>query len=211
MPRPSSRLGELQNRTKIARHFGVAETTIDNWALAGMPVVQDGKRKLYNTKDIADWREKRARSSAGGAFYSEEDEDEGDLGPDATGTQKVSFTEARRRKEVALADLRELEVKEKRGKLIDGDALANSLAKLGQVIRESVQRVALQLAPEIHAARDEWEAREIAQRGVDQILTDAANGLRALIPSDSGDVGRDPSDTSDETIGMGGSAPSPIQ
>ena len=205
MPRPSSQTGVIVNRSEIARMLGVAPTTIDNWALAGMPVETSGGRKRYNSRDILEWRARQAKGAAGSLETSDdEDLEDDEIGPEATGEQRVSFTEARRRKEVALAEQREIEVLELRKKLIHRDELASSLAKIGQVIREGLERLVVQAASEIHAARDEWEAREIAQKAVSEVLIDASNNLTALVASDSGDGERDSSDSSGQAFGVGG-------
>ncbi len=63
----------------------------------------------------------------------------------------VSFAEARRLKEAALAELRQLEVAERRGKLVNADIVRAEVFKLARVERDALQNLPARIAPLIAA------------------------------------------------------------
>ncbi len=72
---------------------------------------------------------------------------------------KISANEARRRKEVALARLREMEADEKAGKLISADRVKNAWVKILATVKAGVLRMPDKLAPQMGAVSDAREAR----------------------------------------------------
>ena len=72
---------------------------------------------------------------------------------------KTSTNEARRRKEVALARLREMESDEKAGKLISADRVKNVWVKVLATVKAGVLRMPDKLAPQMAAVSDAREAR----------------------------------------------------
>jgi phage terminase Nu1 subunit (DNA packaging protein) len=57
------------NRAELARMFGIALTTVDTWLRLGCPFDQKGapgREWVFDTADVARWREERARAEAGG-------------------------------------------------------------------------------------------------------------------------------------------------
>lgn len=85
-------------------------------------------------------------------------------------TSRVSANEARRRKEVALAELRELELAQRKGKLIDADQVASHWAAAGGKIRDAVLRIPDKCAAAVIAATDATEARGILLAECEAIL-----------------------------------------
>ena len=89
----------------------------------------------------------------------------------------VSQNEARRRKEVALASLRELEVAEKLGQLVPREAMEATWVTLVSKLRDAVLRIPSKCAPQWAAAQDAKEARAILQTEVEAILRTLGNEL----------------------------------
>jgi hypothetical protein len=94
---------------------------------------------------------------------------------------KVSQNEARRRKEVALARLREMEADEKAGKLISADQVKDTWAKILGAVKTAVLRMPDKLAPQLAAVSDVREARaallvecEAVLKGLHDQVTDSA-------------------------------------
>ncbi len=61
--------GKAVNRTELAEFFGVAMPTIDHWVRTGCPSVErggKGKAWVFNTADVAAWREQKIRDEARG-------------------------------------------------------------------------------------------------------------------------------------------------
>ncbi len=73
--------------------------------------------------------------------------------------RKVSANEARRRKEVALARLREMEADEKAGKLIATDRVKDAWVKILSAVKTAVLRMPDKLAPQMATISDACEAR----------------------------------------------------
>jgi hypothetical protein len=71
---------------------------------------------------------------------------------------KISATEARRRKEVALARLREMEADERAGKLIASERIKDAWVKILSAINTGVLRMPDNLAPQLAAAGDARQA-----------------------------------------------------
>ncbi|MBI4906595.1 MAG: hypothetical protein HY820_23400 [Acidobacteria bacterium] len=74
---------------------------------------------------------------------------------------KVSQNEARRRKEVALAELREMEVAKLRGELVARDAVSDAVTKAFGMVKAAVLRIPDKSARHVMAAGTPKEARDI--------------------------------------------------
>lgn len=94
---------------------------------------------------------------------------------------KVSANEARRRKEEALARLRELEVAEKEGKVIPRETAADAVTKAFSIVRTAVLRIPDKAARQVMAAGNAGEGREILLRECEGALKGAHDELQRLI------------------------------
>jgi len=83
---------------------------------------------------------------------------------------KVSQNEARRRKEVALARIREMEADERAGKLIQAEAVRDAWVKILSAVKAAVLRLPDKLAPTLAAVSDAREARAILAAECEAIL-----------------------------------------
>lgn len=83
---------------------------------------------------------------------------------------KISATEARRRKEVALARLREMEADEKAGKLIPANQVKDAWVKILSAVKTGVLRMPDKLAPQVAAVSDAREARAILLAECEAVL-----------------------------------------
>lgn len=86
---------------------------------------------------------------------------------------KVSANEARRRKEVALARLREMEVAEKAGQLLSAQKVKDAWVKILAAVKTAVLRMPDKLAPQLAAVTDAREARAMLQNECEAVLKDA--------------------------------------
>jgi hypothetical protein len=93
---------------------------------------------------------------------------------------KVSANEARRRKETALAELRELEVQQKRGELVKVEDVRNAWATVVRTIRDGVMRIPDKCAPAIAAAADAREVRTLLAAECESILKGLVEEVRGL-------------------------------
>ena len=83
---------------------------------------------------------------------------------------KISQNEARRRKEVALARLREMEADQKAGKLIAADQVRDAWVKILAAIKTGVLRMPDKLAPQMAAVSDAREARAVLLAECESVL-----------------------------------------
>src|SRR3954453_4794819 len=108
--------GRDVNQVELADIFGVSTVTIRTWERRGLPVVTKGRKGaagVYNTAEVAKWREQQAAGAAAGDDNS------------------VDEAEGKRRKIVAEARLAELELAREEGALVEIDAVA---AEVGSVL-----------------------------------------------------------------------------
>jgi hypothetical protein len=94
---------------------------------------------------------------------------------------KVSQNEARRRKELALARLREMEVAEREGKLIPVDVAADTVTKAFAMVKAAVLRIPDKTARHVMAAADPAAGREILARECENALKGAYDELQRFI------------------------------
>lgn len=92
---------------------------------------------------------------------------------------KVSANEARRRKEVALAEIREAEAAEKVGRALPADQVEAAWSEIRTKIKTAVLRIPVQCAAKVAAVTDPREVRAVLQAECESILRELANDIRA--------------------------------
>lgn len=83
---------------------------------------------------------------------------------------EISASEARRRKEVALARLREMEVAQRARLLLPAEEVRTAWVEVGGKIKDAVLRIPDKLAPAVAAAADVREVRAILLAECESIL-----------------------------------------
>ena len=92
---------------------------------------------------------------------------------------KVSQNEARRRKELALAEIREMEAAEKAGRLIAADQVEAAWADIRAKIKRAVLRIPVNCAAKVAAVSDAREARGVLMAECEVILKELSDDIRA--------------------------------
>jgi len=67
--------GQKVNRQQLAAVFGISLPTVDAWRRAGCPYLAkggSGREWTFDTADVAEWREQRAREEASGSDVQDE-------------------------------------------------------------------------------------------------------------------------------------------
>lgn len=111
------------NKKDLSDTLGISLPTVGDWVSKGCPVVQhggNGREWIFNTADVAKWREQQIIVSTIGD------------------SQRMDFEEAKRRKTAAEASMAELDLAVQKGELIEiavvsdsvGEDYANCRAKL---------------------------------------------------------------------------------
>lgn len=113
----------LLNQTEVAAAFGVTTRTIRDWEAGGFPSEGTGRRRKYRIDDCIEWRvdEERRRVLA-------------ELEPQMDASRGPSLDEAKRRKEIALAEIRETELAQLRGDLLPIDEHEYTLKRIASVV-----------------------------------------------------------------------------
>jgi hypothetical protein len=93
---------------------------------------------------------------------------------------KVSATEARRRREVALAEMRELELAQKRGSLLPAASVRDKWVTILTAVKTAVLRLPDKLAPQMAAAADAREAHAILVTECGAILKELSDDITYL-------------------------------
>jgi phage terminase Nu1 subunit (DNA packaging protein) len=88
-----------------------------------------------------------------------------------------SLESARRRKETALADLRQLEVQKRRGELLEAEAVAREWGDLCRTVRAGVLAVPSRIRQRVPSLR---------AQDVDVIDRELRDALAALVDADAG-------------------------
>jgi hypothetical protein len=100
---------------------------------------------------------------------------------------KVSANEARRRKECALAELREIERDERIGRLIPAAVVVSVWAEILGSVKAAVLRIPDKCAESLAAVQDPREARNVLANEAEKILRNLADDIRRRV--ESGDPG----------------------
>ena len=96
---------------------------------------------------------------------------------------RVSQNEARRRKEVALAEIREAEAGEKAGRLLAADQVNAAWADTRTKIKGAVLRLPVKCATKMAAVSDPREVRAVLQAECESILRELVNAQTCGDPS----------------------------
>lgn len=89
-----------------------------------------------------------------------------------------SFAAAQRRKESALADLRQLEHRQKSAELVDVRRMELAWAAAGQTLRDAFLALPEQVAPQLAALSDARQVRDILRSEVHKILSNLPGQIR---------------------------------
>lgn len=93
---------------------------------------------------------------------------------------KTSANEARRRKETALAEIREMELAERKGLLIPQEEVKQAWGTILSQVKTAVLRIPSKCAPAVAAVDDPRECRAILAVEVEQVLKDLADNVQRL-------------------------------
>lgn len=108
----------------------------------------------------------------------------GDLGaagpPSTINGNQVSFAEAARREKIAKAAILELDLKKRRGELIERDRVEAVAAKLGTLVRVGMEAIPTKVAPTIAALETPGDVARYLQREIKTVLSDMAKGIAEL-------------------------------
>jgi len=129
MPKQAQIAGQIANRAEMAGMLGISPVTLDRWVAAGCPLQERGKTSQghkFNSAEVVKWV--RARE-AEGTRASDGDSD------------------AKRRHAAASAELKELELAERRGEMIRVEDVVPIVADELANVRSRLMAMPGRLAP----------------------------------------------------------------
>lgn len=151
--------GKQVNRTELAEFFGVAMPTVDHWVRTGCPVEQRGSKGIawvFNTADVAQWREQKARSETAGTVLADEAEIK------------------RRRAEVGL-ERDQLELARVKGEVAPVDQFQRALSGVLAEVRAGLRIIPDRVPRLIVGETDEARIKSILRSEIDTALEALAN------------------------------------
>lgn len=117
----------------LARVFGVSVRTVQRWGSEGLDETRVAGGATYDLPSAVAWYAERHVEQANG-----------DASPDA-------YAEARTRKELALARLRELEVGQREGRLLDADSMVEAHREIAHRVKTAVMSWPAKMATDLAA------------------------------------------------------------
>ena len=138
------------NKQGLAKAYNVSPNTITDWLRKGCPSSKqrDGSYLFDRTK-VQAWREKTRR---------------------VTASVDGTLAAAQLRKETALADLREMEVRRKRGELVEKVKVEAEAFRCGRTVRDALMGLPDRLAGVIASESDQKKVHAILTKEIRQCL-----------------------------------------
>ena len=99
-----------------------------------------------------------------------DDEDTKDLDSENAFKINLLFNKARAAEKVALAKLRDIDVKIKKGELLDAEIVKKEAAEVGNLITQKLYNMVYKLAPLLVGVEDQKRAKEILESEVEIVL-----------------------------------------
>lgn len=99
-----------------------------------------------------------------------DDEDTKDLGSESMYKINILFNKARAAEKVALAKLRDIDVKIKKGELLDAETVKREAAEVGNLITQKLYNMVYKLAPLLVGVETQKQAKDILESEVEIVL-----------------------------------------
>ena len=101
-----------------------------------------------------------------------DDEDTKDLDSESMYKINILFNKARAAEKVALAKLRDIDVKIKKGELLDAETVKREAAEVGNLITQKLYNMVYKLAPLLVGVETQKQAKDILESEVEIVLED---------------------------------------
>jgi len=170
----------LANRGQIARILMVTPPTVTEYVSRGMPWRQQGRKGLpwlFAVDECVAWV--RAQDRANQV------------------DDPTSIEEARLRKEVAEAALKEIELAKVRGQVVDVEAVAQAVGEMFANVRARLLALAPKVAPLVYRAETLQEGRVIIDDGIYDVLSELSGAFDG--EPDEGTAGDEETDIASAT------------
>jgi phage terminase Nu1 subunit (DNA packaging protein) len=141
------------NRSGLADVLGVSLPTIDRYSEQGMPALQEGRKGVewrFDTKACIQWLIELKTNTGSGAG--------------------ASYESARSREKVAVARMKELELEELEGRMIDIDTVVERVENEYAVVKSRLQAIPGRMAQPLSAVSDASTIEALLKAEVNETL-----------------------------------------
>jgi phage terminase Nu1 subunit (DNA packaging protein) len=146
------------NKSALAQRFKVSTNTVSAWVRLGCPHKILGGEYVFSPRAVQSWRQEMAKQKPASA-------------------SDVTFAEARRRKELALAELRELELRKKAGTLVEVEGVRREAFRVARVTRDHLLAVPDRIAGLLATETDQHACHQIVLKEITQALESLSDCL----------------------------------
>jgi phage terminase Nu1 subunit (DNA packaging protein) len=156
MPKKPEIAGQIVNRNEMSGILGCSPGTLDRHVAAGCPIIQRGTTKTghkFNSADVIRWVKARKSSAAVG-----------------------QSDQGRRRYLLAVAELKEIQLAEKRGSLVSIEAVQEVLADELTAVRSRLLAIPGRLAGQLAIVSDAAEIEAAIAEEVRGALSELSAG-----------------------------------
>ena len=185
------------NQAEFARNIGVSKPYITKLVKTGkLKLNENGKLNLEESKKILsssknpsfDANREHAQKQKGVPLKERvekaqstkpinekakdliDDEDTKDLDSESMYKINILFNKARAAEKVALAKLRDIDVKIKKGELLDAETVKREAAEVGNLITQKLYNMVYKLAPLLVGVETQKQAKDILESEVEIVL-----------------------------------------
>lgn len=156
----------FMTQAAAAKHFGVSRPLITRKKQQGKLVMKGALVDVLKSVGAFGGNGKPV-SSGNGSVNTDEAEGETE-----------SYASAQARKEVALANLRELEHRQKLGELVDVADMERAWATAGQTMRDGLLSLPELIAPQVAAVTDPRQVRDILRAEIRKVIENIPEQIR---------------------------------
>lgn len=155
------RLQNIVNARELGRMLGITNATVGDWEARGMPIVKKGSPGIPSQFD----------SVVCVRWWAENVSGKSDSPP-------ADLADAEKREAIARAGLREMELQQKRGKLVDAAEVERAQVKAFSNVKTALMSIPTAVARDLVGRDNPIEIQEIIMREIRAALTNLArNGV----------------------------------
>lgn len=150
----------IVNKSALAAFTGYSFETISHWVKRGCPVYRQGRKgleTLFYMPDVWRWRAEDERRQI------------------ELDTKPKDYDGAVQRKVIAEAELKEMELAERRQELVSLDQVTKDMEKVFMSLRSRLLSIPIKAAPLLVACRNESELQQVLTKQVDEALHELSN------------------------------------
>jgi terminase small subunit / prophage DNA-packing protein len=162
LPRKSDFAGHLANREEMAGILGISPTTLDRYVALGCPISSRGtvrREYRFNSAQVIAWRDERKAAALA-----------------AENPAAATVTDAKKRHAMAVAELVELKLAERRGQMIAIDDVLPAISEQLAAVRSRLLAMPGRLAQSVAAMSDPLAVERAVNDEIISALSELTSG-----------------------------------